>query len=121
MTKISIWQISSSGITTTYHGHPYLAFLEVSFGVWPVAPGHRAGVFWTTDGWSTTRLTPASWDRNVPNYYGGYDEIWKVTMQTGAPPLRIRIWYALYVEDAQGTRYWDNNQGWNYERILSWS
>jgi hypothetical protein len=32
------------------------------------------------------------------------------------------LWFALFVEDIYGNRFWDNNQGWNYTSpILTFS
>jgi hypothetical protein len=117
MTNITIWQMESSAMWYSRLGRRVWTALEVTFGAWPVTPGHQAGVVWTTDGWRTANWTAAVWQRNVANPYGDYDEVWKVRMfDTSLDP--VRFWYALYVEDAQGVRYWDSNQGWNYERIV---
>jgi hypothetical protein len=90
----------------------------VTFGLWPVGPGHQAGAVWTTDGWQTVHWAAADWAQNVANPYGGQDEIWKVVLHESPSTDPTHFWYALYAEDARGNRYWDNNQGWNYSRIV---
>ncbi len=61
--------------------------------------------------WST-----GAWCYNQQGPYGNWDERW-FTMLYGADnnpnPGSTTFYYALYV-DAGGTRYWDNNNGWNY-------
>ncbi len=97
--------------------------LKVDFGVWPVAPGHTAGTVYTDDGWQSVMWSrPAEWQANVQNPYGGYDEAWSVWFSAsgengqymGQPFTPFTIEYALYVTDAGGNWYWDNNGGQNY-------
>ncbi len=89
------------------------------FGVWPVASGHSAGSVWTVDAWNTVNWATAGWCQNVNNQYGSQDEWWTVTMTYQATdPTSIQYWYALYVDDQYGNRYWDNNGGWNYDGVV---
>jgi hypothetical protein len=78
------------------HGHTLAAGIEVCFGVWPVAPGHRAGM--VTYGWQSAHWTEAKWQANTPNYFGGYDEYWvannHLIISQGS-----KCFYALWVED----------------------
>jgi hypothetical protein len=90
---------------------------RIEFGLWPVAPGHRAGVVWTCDDWVTTNLAEGHWSANVSGNVGAYNEYWIVELNYYAR-WTARLWYALYVDDFTGTRHWDNNQGWNYETSL---
>ena len=114
----NIWRIEDNPSWYSQHGHRVWTVLEVTFGVWPVASGHQAGVVWTVDGWQTARWTPAGWAQNVPNAYGGYDEIWRASLNAGATPGPVPFWYALYIQDSQGRRRWDNNGGWNYQHVV---
>ena len=92
--------------------------LKVVSDVWPVAPSHRVGAVWTVDEWKTVRWSAAIWKENKPDSHGGYDEIWEVEMAESQTPTPIKFWYALYVDNSQGMRVWDNNSGWNYEKIV---
>ena len=94
------------------------AKLNVVLDVRPVAPNHKVGAVWTVDEWKTVCWSEAVWRENKPDAYGGYDEIWEVEMVESQPPTPVKFWYALYVENSQGMRVWDNNSGWNYEKII---
>ncbi|MFP2964211.1 hypothetical protein ACLEPN_42495 [Myxococcus sp. 1LA] len=53
-----------------------------------------------------------TWQYNQNNAYGSQDEIWKsasLNASDAAP-----VWFAIYVEDAYGVRYWNNNGGQNF-------
>jgi len=113
-----IWRIDDSASWYAKHGYREWTVLEVKFGVWPVLPGHQAGIVWTVDGWQTIQWTAALWLHNAPNPYGGHDEIWKAAMNAGLAPAPVHFWYALYVEDGHGGRRWDNNRGWNYQHVV---
>ena len=94
----------------------------VTFGVWPVAPGHSAGAVWTTDGWRTVHWSPAQWAQNVPGSAGNLDEEWRwaetiTCTPTPAYGTQTYIWFAVYVDNQSGQRSWDNNNGWNYQLI----
>lgn len=96
--------------------------LEIDFGVWPVAYGHTAGSVFTDDGWATAAWQTAAWKYNTQGPYGGWDESWKVYISAsgengayvGQPFSPFVIEYALYVTDASGNWYWDNNGGYNH-------
>ena len=114
----TIWRIQE---TPEAHNKPRSRLwtkLKVDLGVWPVAPKHKVGSVWTVDQWQTVRWAEAVWKKNKPNPYGGYDEIWEVEMVDSLTPAPVKFWYALYVEDSQGMRVWDNNNGHNYEKII---
>lgn len=116
MAVTTIWRKHAelTGLGSTRYGEPHATGMEVRFGVWPVAPGHHAGVVWTADRWTSTNWTDASWDTNVPNDFGGYDESWLAEISCYIDGDR-RFWYALWVKDGDGVMHWDNNRGWNYE------
>lgn len=116
MGDTTIWRESASiiGAGYTFHGHDLAAGLQVYFGVWPVALGHTAGAVWTCDGWKTTNWGQAHWVQNVANQFGGFDECWELNI-LNVVESPVRFWYALWVDDSQGCRHWDNNHGWNYE------
>lgn len=117
--------------TIWYKGHgdrqnysKYATVLSVServdFGVWPVAPGHTAGAVFTADGWNTVNWGTAKWDANVRNAYGSWDEAWSVRVYgggagaIGAPFKPFTFEFALYVSNAAGQWFWDNNNGLNH-------
>jgi len=97
--------------------------LKIDFGVWPVAPGHSAGAVFTDDGWATAIWQGAHWQANVQSPYGGTDEAWSVWISAtgengqymGQQLTPFTIEYALYVSNANGQWFWDNNSGMNYE------
>ena len=124
---LSIWQAQVSGDVASHacwvgdypNGYSSTCFMHtfvtIDFGVWPVGPGHSAGVVWTDDEWETVHDDRARWVRNTNNDFGGLDESWSVTIYShGDDHGPTPIWYALYVEDADGRVSWDNNDGWNY-------
>lgn len=100
--------------------------LEIDFGVYPLAAGHSAGSVYTDDGWVTANWNDASWKYNVQGPYGGWDESWKVYIggsgdngqQIGQDFIPFNIEYALYVTDANGNWYWDNNGGNNHHYFI---
>lgn len=98
-------------------GRPWTQ-LKVVLNVRPVAPNHKVGAVWTVDEWATVRWSEAVWKENKPDSYGGYGEMWEVEMVESQTPTPVKFWYALYVENSQGMRVWDNNSGWNYEKII---
>lgn len=93
---------------------------NITFGVWPVAWGHTAGAVYTDDGWATALWATAKWDANVANPYGGLDESWSVRMfgggasYIGQPFEPFTFEFALYVSNANGQWFWDNNGGMNH-------
>ena len=116
-----IWYIDGESSEHPYRGPSEITTVSVHFGVWPVAFGHSAGVVYTDDAWKTVRWDRARWVENVPNEYGGWDEIWRwyngcVSVRHPWEP-KPKIWFALYVDDTLGNRTWDNSDGWNYELI----
>lgn len=90
-----------------YDAGPYNEALLL-FTVSPIALGHRAGLVFTMDGWATTHWAEAHWCSN-----DSYHENWEIAMTQ--VPAGKKFWFALWAEDWQGARYWDNNGGWNYE------
>ncbi|ESA39135.1 hypothetical protein N836_02270 [Leptolyngbya sp. Heron Island J] len=92
--------------------------LKVVLDVQPVAPNHQVGAVWTVDQWKTVRWSEAVWQENKPDSYGGYSEIWEVEMVDSQTPTPVKFWYALYAENSQGVRVWDNNSGLNYEKVI---
>ena len=115
----TIWLTSSRASEWSSYGIQEVTEATVCFGVWPVAPGHTAGIVYTDDAWATVTWDTASWSTNVPNAYGSYDERWcwyeKYASIRYAYEPKPKIWFAIYVDDADGNRTWDNNDGWNYE------
>jgi len=96
--------------------------LKIDFGVWPVANGHTAGAVYTDNGWASAYWQTAHWQANVQGPYGGWDEAWSVWISAsgghgqyvGQPFSPFVIEFALYVTDANGNWYWDNNGGQNH-------
>ncbi len=117
MAGLTIWLTDASGGHSTYMGHYQYTLFYVKFGVRPVAYGHKAGVVWTTDKWKTNNCTSATQQENRIDPHGGYVESWMAEIITVANPP-VKFWYAIYVEDVKGEKYWNNNRGWNYERII---
>lgn len=122
-TAESIWQIRQDGGKFSAYGMYVGQGVKAGFGVWPVASGHSAGAVWTFDGWSTVIWTDASWCENVQGPYGSWDEHWVVPMYvpkewTGGGIQDVSVNYALYVDNAQGQRFWDNNAGMNYSYFI---
>ena len=119
----TIWYIDGYAYPQYEDGLFLESVSSVDFGVWPVAPGHVAGAVYTIDGWNTVQWGSASWEYNVPNDYGSYDEHWNWYQNLNGPqPTHnnpVYLWFALYVDDQYGNRYWDNNGGWNYQLISS--
>ncbi|MFP2904377.1 hypothetical protein ACLESD_04840 [Pyxidicoccus sp. 3LFB2] len=88
--------------------------VQLVTGVWPVAPGHKAGVVYTWDNWQTAHWAELQWTHNEPNAYGSQDEVWYGSF---VPPPHIStsgIQFAIYVDDALGNRTWNNNNGQNF-------
>lgn len=118
MGNTTIWRISSELVGSGYsqHGHFLAAGICVAFGVWPVAPLHRAGIVWTYDNWRSVHLTTAHWKANIANDFGAYDEHWEA-FTNSVLEEGTTCFYALWVEDESGIKRWDNNSGWNYELV----
>lgn len=94
-------------------GYAFYAF-KLTSGVWPVAPGHTAGVVYTWDNWQTAQWGTLSWQYNQPNAYGTQDEVWAGSFNVPPYISPIVIQYAIYVDDANGNRTWNNNNGQNF-------
>lgn len=100
--------------------------LKVDFGVWPVAPGHSAGAVFTDDGWASVYWQEAEWEYNAPGPFGSWDEHWTVYLGArgengqymGQSLVPFNVEFALYVTDANGNWYWDNNNGWNHHYFV---
>lgn len=100
--------------------------LKVDFGVWPVAPGHTAGAVFTDDGWASVYWQEAEWEYNAPSPFGSWDEHWTVYLNArgengqymGQSLVPFNVEFALYVTDAEGNWYWDNNNGWNHHYFV---
>lgn len=93
-------------------GYVFHAF-RLTTGVWPVAPGHSAGVAYTWDNWQTTQWGTLTWRYNQANASGSQDEVWSADFNVPPYVSPIVIQYAVYV-DANGTRTWNNNGGQNF-------
>ena len=106
-----VWVAQTSA--TSSGGSYYAYYLTVKVGVWPVAPGHKVGMVYTNDGWHTSHWVDLTWQHNQANAYGSQDELWAtvpvLSVSDSAP-----VQFAVYVEDANGTRYWNNNHGQNF-------
>lgn len=109
----------------SYHTSYQYTSIKVSFGVWPVAPGHTAGAVYTDDGWATVNWSKAQWEANVSNPYGGQDEAWITYLLGGntCPTFGCSFTpftfeFALYVQNAQGQWKWANNGGQNFRVSL---
>jgi hypothetical protein len=111
-----IWvKQASGGVMEAGGGYSFSGF-RIDAGVWPVAPGHRVGIVYTSDGWRTATWGTFSWQSNNDNDYGSQDELWSFKWVSGNPYVfPSSVQYAIYVDDAYGNRSWNNNGGWNYE------
>lgn len=108
------WPIDA-GIPVVGSGGGYV-FRQFSLttGVWPVAPGHTAGVVYSWDNWQTVQWGTLTWQYNQANAYGSSDEVWSGNFNI-PPYLSVTaIQYAIYVDDASGNRTWNNNNGQNF-------
>jgi len=107
-----VWVAETSAISSG--GSYYSYYLTVKVGVWPVAPGHKVGMVYTNDRWHTSHWVDLTWQSNQANAYGSQDELWATVpwlyVSDNAP-----VWFAVYVEDANGNRTWNNNNGQNFE------
>ncbi len=99
--------------TVSSGGSYYWYTFTVTAGVWPVAPGHKVGMVYTNDLWRTSHWVDLTWQLNQANAYGSLDEVWKTVSLDASDAAPV--WFALYVEDQYGTRYWNNNNGQNFE------
>ena len=116
MTKV--WRIRETPDAPDLPQSPIGTPFKVDIGVWPVAPNHEVGAVWTVDEWKTVHWSQAVWKENKSDVYGGYNEMWEVEMADSLTTSPVKLWYALYVENSQGMRVWDNNIGSNYEKII---
>jgi hypothetical protein len=119
VSDLIIWQKSVYPYVETYIGQPVAVHLQVRLGVWPPGPGHQAGVVWTVNGWQTVYTTPATFQGQGPNPYGGWDELWEAWLQA-SPTFPVRFWYATWAQAPGRPAVWDNNDGLNYEYVV-WS
>ena len=94
-------------------GYVFYVF-RLTTGVWPVAPGHTAGVVYSWDNWQTHRSGTLTWQSNQANAYGTQDEVWKGDFEIPPTVSFSSIQYAIYVDDASGNRTWNNNHGQNF-------
>lgn len=122
----AIWQIQHDGGKFYVSGFYLGQGVKAKFGVWPVAAGHSTGAVWTHNGWSSVHWATGYWCENVQGPYGEWDEHWLVPLYvtpdwTGGGPADVGVHYALYVDNADEDRFWDNNGGNNYYYFIgSW-
>ncbi|MBU0678024.1 MAG: hypothetical protein KJ626_07885 [Verrucomicrobia bacterium] len=93
------------------------ASLVIHVGVWPVAWGHSVHVVYSSDGWQSASVVDGGWLDNVPNPYGGYDELWQVQIPIGYTSMGGQLRptdYAIWVVNGYGEASWDNNGGYDY-------
>lgn len=123
----SIW---NKGVAARYDYTKYATYLatqlKIDFGVWPLAWGHYTGSVHTDDGWKKVIWTNGQWEKNIQGPFGGWDESWTVYISGTGPngqymgqkltPYTIE--YALYVKNASGQWFWDNNSGLNYKYFV---
>ncbi|MFP2930807.1 hypothetical protein ACLESO_37535 [Pyxidicoccus sp. 3LG] len=107
--------VAEAGVPVVGTGGGYVIHqFKLTTGVWPVAPGHTAGVVYTWDNWQTAQWGTLTWQYNAPNAYGSNDEVWKGSFQVPPTVSFTSIQYAIYVDDASGNRTWNNNNGQNF-------
>jgi hypothetical protein len=106
-----VWLIGTVVVYGSYTGHD-LELVQFNIGVfascsWP--PGwnriHRRQLV-------HTNVVEAHWTNNSPNDSG--NEVWFAEIPGYSPRGTVTLRFALYVEDADGYRSWDNNGGWDY-------
>ncbi|WP_164012350.1 carbohydrate-binding protein [Pyxidicoccus trucidator] len=108
------WVMSAS-VPVVGAGGGYVFYqFQLTTGVWPVAPGHTAGVVYTWDNWQTTQSATLAWQSNQPNAYGSQDEVWNGRFNIPPYISFSAVQYAIYVDDASGNRTWNNNSGQNF-------
>ena len=111
-----VWKRCDVASTTGAYGQYPSVTASVKVGVWPVALGHSVGAIWTADNWRTVQWAFGSWCWNEPSPTGtgDWDESWRV--HWSLPEAQASSFqYAIFVQDALGNLYWDNNHGWNHE------
>ena len=122
----SIWY-KGHGDRQSYSKYATVQYVSenITFGVWPVAPGHSAGAVYTDDGWQTVIWGTAKWDTNLSNPYGGQDEAWSVRMfgggadYIGQPFAPFTFEFALYVKNSANQMFWDSNGGMNHRIYIN--
>jgi len=122
----SIWY-KGHGNRQSYSKYATVQYVSenVTFGVWPVAPGHEAGAVYTDDGWQSAVWATAKWDANVNNPYGGQDEAWSVRLfgggasYIGQPFEPFTFEFALFVKNSANQMFWDNNGGMNHSIYIN--
>ncbi len=108
------WVVDASVPVVGAGGGYVFREFRVTTGVWPVAPGHTAGVVYTWDNWQTTQWGTLTWQYNAANAYGSQDEVWKGSFLIPPHVSWSSVQYAIYVDDAAGNRTWNNNNGQNF-------
>ena len=118
----NIWQVSTriSGgpinwVGNTVHspGNSQLTStnnLVVTTESWPAGNAVGAGVVFSTDGthWTESTMSPAG--------RAGNNDKWSVNLGMFFSGTTIR--YAVYAEDGNGVRKWDNNAGQDFRAIV---
>lgn len=115
----TVWFIEGSVVDSAGSSYVYSG-IYLKLGVWPVAPGHKVGFVYSYDRWATTHWGTLQWSHNQPNAYGSLDEVWQSTTLVTVPgPWRTptTVDFAIYVEDANGVRTWNNNDGQNFRLV----
>ncbi len=108
------WVFDSSVPRVGAGGGSVFSGSRLPTGVWPVAPGHTAGVVYTWDNWQSAQWATLTWQYNQPNAYGSQDEVWKGDFEIPPYLSFAVIEYAIYVDDSAGNRTWNNNSGQNF-------
>lgn len=107
--------LKTASVPVVGTGGGYVIYqFQLSTGVWPVAPGHSAGVVYSWDNWQTAQWAALQWANNEPNAYGSQDEVWYGHFEIPPYVSFSTIQFAFYVDDASGNRTWNNNNGQNF-------
>lgn len=108
------WVVEASAPVVGTGGGYVIYQFKLTTGVWPVAPGHTAGVVYSWDNWNTAQWGTLSWQYNQANAYGSQDEVWKGAFEIPPYISFSTVQFAIYVDDSAGNRTWNNNNGRNF-------
>jgi hypothetical protein len=84
------------------------SILTVNFNVFSKGPAHVAGIIYTTNGWASTTVAPASFQG-----FNGDLELWKAVVITGGNNITFQ--YVIWCDDYAGVnvvpRIYNTNGG----------
>ena len=82
--------------------------LTVNFSVFRKGPAHVAGIIYTTDGWASTGVAPATFQR-----FDGDSEVWQTVVRVGGNNVTFQyvIWCDAYAGVFGVPRIYNTNGG----------